>query len=105
MATNPIRVRIGLVASTGTIGGIYRSVLYAINANPFMAAIVKRDSHILGNYLLKPNNMLVNLQSPSMWKNFLLAMQKAGAIRQEVNLEVMEYVVVLQNRGWSDRVA
>jgi TetR/AcrR family acrAB operon transcriptional repressor len=83
----------------GTIGGIYRSVLYAINANPFMAAIVKQDRHILGNYLRKPHNMLVSLQSPSMWKDFLIAMQKVGAIRQDVNLEVMEYIMDMLSYG------
>jgi AcrR family transcriptional regulator len=83
----------------GTIGGIYRSVLYAISSNPFMAAIVKRDPHIMGNYLRKPNNILVTLQSPSPVKSFLEAMQQAGAIRQDINLVVMEYIMDVLSYG------
>lgn len=83
----------------GTIGGIYRSVLYALNSNPFMSAIVKRDPQILGNYLRKPNNMLVNLQSASLWRTFLLEMQKAGAIRQDIDVAVMEYIMDVLSYG------
>src|SRR5262245_26092275 len=47
----------------GTIGGIYRAVLYAINSRPFMAAIMRRDRRIVGSYLRKPDNLFASMQS------------------------------------------
>lgn len=77
----------------GTIGGIYRAVLYAINSRPFMAAIMRRDRRILGNYLRKPNSMFANLQGSSLGSGFLEALQAAGSVRQDVDPVVTSYIL------------
>lgn len=83
----------------GTIGGIYRAVLYAINSHPFMAAIVKRDSAVWGKYLRKPDNLFASMQSGSMWVDTLRAMQDAGAVRQDVDVVVMAHIMDILGYG------
>lgn len=76
----------------GTIGGMYKNVLYALNSSPFMAAIFKRDGRILGNYLRKPGNLFRN-QDPSTRYTFVKLMQEAGAMRQDVDPQVVAHVM------------
>ncbi|MBX3081906.1 MAG: TetR/AcrR family transcriptional regulator [Anaerolineae bacterium] len=83
----------------GTIGGIYRAVLYAINNRPFMSAVMKRDRRIIGNYLQKPNNMFKALQTPAISVGFLEALQAAGAIRKDVNLVMMSHIMDMVSYG------
>jgi AcrR family transcriptional regulator len=77
----------------GTVASTYRSVIYALNKNPLMAAIVKRDEKTFGKYLRKKGNIFQSLQSPSMTRDFLQAMQEAGAVRKEINVGAMAYVL------------
>jgi TetR/AcrR family acrAB operon transcriptional repressor len=83
----------------GTIGGIYQTVLYAINSQPFMAAIVKRDRAVWGKYLRKPDNLFASMQSSSMWVDTLRAMQDAGAVRQDVDVAVMAHIMDILGYG------
>lgn len=83
----------------GTIGGIYRAVLYAINSRPFMSAVMKRDRRIIGNYLQKSNNMFKALQTPAISVGFLEALQAAGAIRKDVNLVMMSHIMDMVSYG------
>ena len=41
----------------GTIASVYRSIVYALKNNPFMAAIATRDEGAFGKYLRKPGNL------------------------------------------------
>ena len=41
----------------GTMAGLYKNSLYAMNSRPFMMALFRRDERILGNYLRKPGNL------------------------------------------------
>lgn len=83
----------------GTIGGIYKAVLYALNQNPFMSAIVKHDPQIFGNYLHKPNNLFTSSQSPGLRAEFLQAMQAAGVVRADINPQAMAYVMDMLSFG------
>jgi AcrR family transcriptional regulator len=83
----------------GTIGGIYRAVLYAINSRPFMAAMMRRDRRVIGNYLRKPDNMFVSMQSNSISVDFLKALQTAGAIRQDIDPVVMSHILDMLSYG------
>lgn len=69
----------------GTIGGLYRAVHYAINSDPFMAAIIKRDRQVFGNYLRKPNNPLAAMSSTTMRTEFIEALQEAGTLRKDID--------------------
>jgi AcrR family transcriptional regulator len=77
----------------GTVASTYRSVIYALNHSPLMAAIVKRDEKTFGKYLRKSGNIFQSLQTPSMTHNFLQAMQDAGAVRQEINTKAIAFIL------------
>ncbi len=83
----------------GTIGGIYKAVLYAVNNNPFMTAIVKQDPRILGNYLRQPDNLFTRMESPSLRSEFLEAMQAAGVVRPDVNPQVISHIMDMLSYG------
>jgi AcrR family transcriptional regulator len=83
----------------GTIGGIYRAVLYAINSRPFMAVMMRRDRRILGNYLRKPDNLFASMQSSSIGVGFLKALQEAGAVRKDVDPVIMSHIMDMLSYG------
>jgi AcrR family transcriptional regulator len=83
----------------GTIASTYRGVLYALNSNPFMAAIVKRDTHIFGGYLRKPGNLFEAAAAPSMMTDLLRMMQDAGAVRADVNLSAAAAILDILSYG------
>lgn len=83
----------------GTIGGIYKAVLYAINSNPFMTAVVKQDPRVLGSYLRKPNNLFASMESPSLRGEFVAHMQAAGVIRRDVNPQVVTHIMDMISYG------
>lgn len=78
----------------GTIGGMYKNMLRALQASPFMGAIFSRDSRILGSYLKKPGGIFRNQNSPrSTRREFIELMQAAGAIRQDVDPQVATHIM------------
>ena len=86
-------------ARGGTVGGIYRAVLYAINSRPFMAAIMRRDRRVIGSYLRKPDNMFGTMQSSSINVGFLEALQEVGAVRKDVDPRVMSHIMDILSYG------
>ena len=87
----------------GTIGGMYKNMLYALNDNPFMAAILKQDRHVFGNYLRKPDSFFRKLddgqrdkeegQRASPRDEFVRLMQEAGAIRSDLDSKVIAHIM------------
>jgi TetR/AcrR family acrAB operon transcriptional repressor len=77
----------------GTMAGIYKNVLYALNRNPFMSAIFKQDRRVLGNYIRKPGNLFQTQGSGSMRHEFLKMMQDAGAIRSDIDTKVYAHIM------------
>ena len=72
----------------GTIGGMYKNTLYALNSSPFMSAVFRKDGRVLGNYLRKKDNILQKLtvtQGHSSRQIFVQKMQEAGAVRQDID--------------------
>jgi TetR/AcrR family acrAB operon transcriptional repressor len=83
----------------GTIGGIYRAVLYAINSRPLMAAMMRRDRRVVGGYLRKPGNMFASMQSSSVSVDFLRALQEAGAVRKDIDPWLMSHIMDIISYG------
>jgi AcrR family transcriptional regulator len=83
----------------GTIGGIYRAVLYAINNRPLMQAIMRRDRRVFGNYLRKPGNMFAFRSAQTMWADTIRAMQAVGAVRSDADTEVLPYIMEIMSYG------
>jgi TetR/AcrR family acrAB operon transcriptional repressor len=80
----------------GTIGGMYKNSLYALNASDFMAAMFKRDSRVLGNYVRKPGNLFMSMresQETSPRLVFVRMMQEAGAMRQDMDPAVIAHIM------------
>lgn len=86
----------------GTVASIYRGIAYALRNTPFMATIVTRDEGVWGRYLRKPGNIFEGMQTASMTRDLLQAMQDAGAIRAEVNIPAMAYIVDALANGMVD---
>lgn len=76
----------------GTVASIYRGVLHTLKQMPLMAAILTRDKETFGKYLNKPGNLFTRLPS-SLTLDFLQAMQEAGAVRQDVNVAAMAFIL------------
>ena len=83
----------------GSVGGIYRAVLYAINSRPFMAATMRRDRRILGNYLRKPNNIFRSMQSSAVSVGIFQALQDAGVVRKDVDPAVTAHIMDMLSYG------
>jgi AcrR family transcriptional regulator len=76
----------------GSVASVYRSVVHALKQVPLMAAIFSQDEQTFGKYLRKPGNLFARLpKSPT--SDFLRAMQEAGAVRQDINLAAMTFIL------------
>ncbi|MEP6986362.1 MAG: helix-turn-helix domain-containing protein [Chloroflexota bacterium] len=84
---------------SGTIGGIFRGVLHAINSRPLMTAIVRRDKRILGSYLHKPEGMLASLESSSVIPDLIKALQTAGTVRKDIDASVAAHIFDILSHG------
>jgi TetR/AcrR family acrAB operon transcriptional repressor len=83
----------------GTMGGIYRAVLGAINSRPFMAAIMRQDRRVLGNYLRQPNNIFRDMQSNAVSAGMLQALQEVGVVRQDVDPVLTAHIMDMLSYG------
>lgn len=84
----------------GTIGGMYKNMLYALQDNPLMSALLRQDKRILGSYLRQANNAFKRPQKqPSSRFKFVTMMQEAGAIRQDIDANVIAYIMNMLNFG------
>ena len=78
----------------GTIGGMYKNSLYALDASPFMAAIFKQDSRVLGSYIRKPDNFFrKQAEAGNHRYHFVQMMQDAGAMRADVDASVIAHIM------------
>ena len=80
----------------GTMAGLYKNSLYAMNSSPFMSALFRQDAHVFGNYVRKPGNLFQTFrqqQSESPRLIFVQMMQEAGAIRQDLDAKVIAHVM------------
>lgn len=77
----------------GTIGGMYKNTLYALNKSPFMAALFKRDNRILGSYLHKPDNFFRKQQEYNTRFIFVKMMQDAGVMRDDLDANVIAHIM------------
>lgn len=83
----------------GTVGGMYRCALRALNDNAVMSAILRQDGRVFGNYLQKPGNLLRAGRPQSTRREFVEAMQKAGAIRRDVDPAVTAHIMNMLSYG------
>ncbi len=83
----------------GTMGGVYRATLRAINSRPLAASMMRRDRRVIGNYLRKRDNLFAWMQSGSLGADFIRALQAAGAIRQDVDPVMTAHIIDMLTYG------
>ena len=84
----------------GTIGGMYKNMLYALNNNAFMSATFRKDSCILGNYLRKPGNYFQAADTKQSSRyDFVKMMQDTGAVRQDIEAEIIAHIMNMLGYG------
>jgi AcrR family transcriptional regulator len=77
----------------GTVGSVYRSILNALHQTPLLAAIVTRSEGTFGKYLRRQENVFSSMQTPTLMRDLLAVMQAKGAIREDVNVDAMAYIM------------
>jgi len=83
----------------GTLGGFYRALFQAVNSRPLMAAIMRRDRRVIGNYLRKPDNLFARMGPSLNTADFTQALQAAGAIRQDIDAAVIAHIIEMLSYG------
>ena len=77
----------------GTLGGVYRAIFHAVNSRPLIAAMLRRDRRVIGNYLRKRDNLFARMMAGVNTLAYFQALQAAGAIRQDIDAAVIEHIV------------
>lgn len=78
----------------GTVGAMYEGMLAALEERPLMSRIMRRDAQLLGRYLHRPGNVFERMAAGQPTRGEALAvLQKAGAIRSEVDADVAAHVI------------
>jgi len=83
----------------GTVGGYYRALFYSVDRRPLIAAMLRRDRRVIGNYLRKRDNLFARMQSGVNTTDFFRALQAAGAIRQDIDAAVILHIVEMLSYG------
>ena len=83
----------------GTLGGSYRALFHAVNRHPLMAAMLRRDRRVIGNYLRKRDNIFARMLTEVNTPDFIRALQAAGAIRQDVDAAVIVHILEMLSWG------
>jgi TetR/AcrR family acrAB operon transcriptional repressor len=83
----------------GTISGFYRANFHAVNSRPLIAAMLRRDQRVIGNYLRKRDNIFTQMLSGVNTVAFFHELQAAGAIRQDINAAVIEHIFEILSYG------
>ncbi len=83
----------------GTPGGAYRAQFHAVNSRPLIAALMRRDRRMIGNYLLKPDNLFARMLAGVNTPDFFRALQAAGAIRQDIDTAVIVHIMEMLSYG------
>ncbi len=83
----------------GTVGGTYRALFHAVNSHPLIAAMLRRDWRVIGNYLRKRDNIFSQMLSGVNTPDFFRALQAAGAIRKDIDAAVIIHIVEMLSYG------
>jgi AcrR family transcriptional regulator len=83
----------------GTFGGFYRALFHSVNSRPLIAAMLRRDRRVIGNYLRKRDNIFAQMVEGVNTTGFFQALQAAGAIRQDIDAAVILHIVEMLSYG------
>ncbi len=77
----------------GTIADVFHTSLFAVQQSPLLSAMMKQDRQVFGKYLSKPGNLFESFQSRSLWPEILKELQDAGAVRADIQPDVMGHLM------------
>ena len=86
----------------GTIAGLYKNSLYALNSSKLMAAMFRQDTRVLGNFLRRRPNVFRGMRDEHQASHryvFVKMMQDAGAVRSDLDPRVIAYIMDLIAHG------
>jgi AcrR family transcriptional regulator len=83
----------------GTLGGGYRALFHIVNRRPLIAAMLRRDRRVIGNYLRKRDNLFAQMLSGVNTSDFFRALQAVGAIRQDIDPAVIAHIMEMLSYG------
>ena len=84
----------------GTFHSIYRHALAVLKDNPVMAAVMRRDRRLLGSYLQRASVENLFRQRLALLRFFLKGLQDAGAVRQDIDVNVVAYMANSLSYGY-----
>jgi len=62
----------------GTLSGCYRALFHSVNSRPLIAAMMRRDRRVIGNYLRKRDNLFARMQSGVNTSDFFSGAASGG---------------------------
>lgn len=92
--------RIEADPDAGTFIGLYQTSLQALFDNDFMLAIARRDRHVVGSYMLNEERMALLQLKFMNQRQMLEVFREAGVIRQDVDINIMAYIMGLMVYGF-----
>lgn len=69
----------------GSLAGVFRGALKAVNRSPFLAAMMTQDQRVFGGYLHRAGNLFESLRVGSIWLETLRLLRGVGAIREDAD--------------------
>lgn len=83
----------------GTLGGCYRALFHAVNSHPLIAALMRQDRLVIGNYLRKRDNLFAQMESGVNTPEFFQALQAAGVVRRDIDAAVISHIIEMLSYG------
>jgi AcrR family transcriptional regulator len=77
----------------GTMAGVFKNTLYAMNSSPLIAGFFKQDRRMMGNYIRKEGNLFQRIGRNNGRAEFLRMMQEAGAVRQDIDPKIIAHIM------------
>lgn len=81
----------------GTFAGMYKNTLYAMHSRPLMMALFRQDRQVLGAYARRQSSRLALKKQGNV--ELLKMMQQAGAVRQDINPDVVAHIMNMLSYG------
>lgn len=83
----------------GTFVSLYSHGLTAVAANPLMKALTTRNKRVLGDYLRRLSGIGMVGQSVGIAREFVIAFQQAGLLRDDLTTEEIIYFLSIVRYG------
>jgi AcrR family transcriptional regulator len=78
----------------GTVASVFRGLLATLKQLPLMTAMYRRDAQTFGKYLSRPGSFFAHWPpDPGPTREYLQAMQEAGAVRQDINTRAVAFIL------------